>query len=153
MPKKQKKDSWRNMIKSIWYLAGDHRKKFITLTILLFALLFYEVIPALLVGKIVDFFTAYEKGGSLFIFYVLTITFGLSFSLVSFFRLTIKRVLNKMRTDIICRIHVLGFKNLLRQSLTDHAKINTGEKVQKIFNGTSAFREISNLANNKIFCQ
>ena len=151
MAKKRKKDSWLDLVKSIWFLAGDARKKYLFLTSLLFLLLFYDVIPALLVGKIVDFFTTYEKGESLFIFYVLTITFGLSFAVVSFSRLTIKRVLIKIRADIVYRIHVLGFKNLVRQSLTDHAKVNTGEKVQKISNGSLAFKKISDLADNRIF--
>ena len=150
--KREEKFSWFDLGKAILYLAGERKKKYIVLTILLLILLAYTVIPPLIVGRIVDFFTDWkENGGSLTIFYIYTFALGLSYSLVAYLRLDVKRALSSLKVKIEYDIKVRGFKYLVNQQYSRYLTESTGVKMQKIQNGVIAFRQILSLFNNQIF--
>lgn len=143
--------SWFDLVKSVVYLMGEKRKKYLPLLFILFVIQFYSVVPPLIIGKVVDFFTTYQSGDSLSAFYWLTAILGISFSLTSYIRLTIKRLLGNIRTDIIYDIRVKGFERLLSLSWLDSRKEVAGEKAQRIENGTRSFVSLMEQINNEIF--
>jgi len=145
------KFSWRDLVKAVVYLFGTKRTNYLFWLSVLFLIQFYGIIPPLVVGKIVDFFTSFNKGDSLNLFYYYALFLGVSFSLISFIRLTIKRYLGNLRTDIVYDIRVNGFEKLLNLSLIETRKEAAGEKAQKIQNGVIAFKTILIELGNDIF--
>ena len=59
---------WKNLVQSFWYLLGKAKWKWLFLTLVIFAVQFYVVVPALIVGKVVDLLTTYKSGDSLKLF-------------------------------------------------------------------------------------
>ncbi len=145
------KFSWFDLVKAVLYLVGDKKKSYVFWSVSLIFLFAYNIFPPLIVGKIVDFFMIYEEGNSLNFFYILIIIYGLSFSVVSFMRLSIKRVLGKMRSDIVKKIHVVGFEKLLSASMISHGDKSPGAQAQKINNGSKSFQDLFAMLDNRIF--
>ena len=59
----------------------------------------------------VDLFTVYKPGDSLRLFYVYTFTLGTSFGLVSFVRLSLKRTIGNLMSDVMYETKVKGFES------------------------------------------
>src|SRR3972149_3162594 len=113
------KFSWWDLIKAFYYLLGEKKKTYIFWLGILFFIQFYTIVPPLVIGKIVDFFTNFKKGNSLAPFYVYAIFLGSSFSVISFVRLSLKKYLGNLRTDIIYNLRVKGFEKLLNLALVE----------------------------------
>jgi ABC-type multidrug transport system fused ATPase/permease subunit len=138
------KSFWKSQ-KIIWLFLGDQRKKYVFYNILIFLVFFYELVPAFIFGKIVDFFTHYEKGQNLWPFYILGITLSVSWSLVSILRLTCKNILNKISITTKSRTKILLINNLLNLSAEFHHTKNSGNSLQQILTGSGAIRDIIRL--------
>ncbi|MEK7122394.1 MAG: ABC transporter ATP-binding protein, partial [Patescibacteria group bacterium] len=147
---KQISFSWRDLVRAYWFLLGDLRWKYLGYEAILVFVLFYQLVPPLLVGLIVDFFTTYQKGDQLAPFYLYTLSLGISFCIVAFIRLTIKQYSGDIISEIKYRTKVRGFERLLDHSLAWHFTETAGAKVQRIKNGVDAFRELSFHFNNEI---
>jgi len=143
--------SWVDLGKSFLYLLGSKKKPYLILLSVLFIVQFYSIVPPLVLGKIVDFFTNYKAGQSLNIFYYYAIFLGATFALTSFTRLTIKRNLGNLLSDIAFNTRVKGFERLINLSFLDTRKETAGEKSQKIQGGVQAFRNLMHQTNNEIF--
>ncbi|MDO8489992.1 MAG: ABC transporter ATP-binding protein, partial [bacterium] len=91
-----------------------------------------------------------KTGDSLTLFYIYTIGLGVSFSLVSFVRLSIKRVAGNYRAQIMCQTKVEGFEKLLNFSLGWHYSEAAGAKTQRIQNGVDSFKTFTKRFNNEI---
>lgn len=154
MPQKQEKNyfSWLELIKSVWFLwdLGKARKKYLLLFILLFFILLYSIVPALIVGKIVSFFTNYQKGNSLMPLYFYSALLGVSYAFVSLVRLELKKNITLLRNSTEYQIRVKGFEILAAEPLFNIKNETTGEKTQKIQNGTNSFNEFTHLLANNI---
>lgn len=151
MKKEEKiKFGWFDLIKSVWFILDDQKNKYVLWNVALIILLLYEVVPAFLLGKVVDFFTDYH-GGNLNTFYFLAGLLGGSYVIVSFLRLTTKRHLSDIVAKTIYNVRVRGFEKLLTFSLTEHKDENTGAKAQKIENGTNAFQSINSMLKAEIY--
>ena len=61
--------SWLEVPKAIWYFLEEDKKKFAFYLSTLLIAFFYDLVPVFIVGKMVDFFTGYEPGQSLYFFY------------------------------------------------------------------------------------
>lgn len=143
--------SWWDLIKAFYYLLDEKKKPYIFWLAILFLIHFYTIIPPLVIGKIVDFFTNFKTGNSLTPFYIYALFLGSSFSIISFIRLSLKKHLGNLQTDIIYNIRVKGFEKLLNLALIESREETAGEKAQKIQNGTGAFRSLVKKTNNEIF--
>ena len=66
---KTKNFSWLDMTKSVWYFMAEDKRKFSFYFLVLLSIFFYDLVPTYVVGKIIDFFTTYNIGQSLFLFY------------------------------------------------------------------------------------
>lgn len=148
---KSEKFSWWDLVKSYVYLLGKRKKVFLLLLGILFIVQFYQIVPPLILGKIVDFFTHYKYGQDFSLFYFFAIFLGLSHAIISFIRLSLKRRLGNLKTDVNYDIRVSGFDKLVNLTWLETRKETAGEKAQKIQSGTSAFSSLSSLINNDIF--
>ena len=141
---------WKNLVQSFWYLLGKAKWKWLFLTLVIFAVQFYVVVPALIVGKVVDLLTTYKSGDSLKLFYIYTITLGVSFIVVSFIRLSLKRMTGNLMSNVVYETKVKGFEKLLDFSLAWHLNENAGAKAQRINSGIEAMRVLYRRLNSEI---
>src|SRR3989344_4723705 len=130
--------SWLDIPKAIWYFLAEDRKKFTLAFFTLTVVFLYDLVPPFMVGKIVDFFTEYEKGQSLRTFYFYVIFTAVTWIIASYIRLKSKNIMGIMRTHARSRARIRGFERLTEFSLEWHSKENTGNKFQRIFTGAEA---------------
>lgn len=145
------KFSWFDVPKSIWYFLGENKSRYVFFTILLFVVSFYELVPALIAGKIIDFFTQYQQDDSLKIFYIYVATLGTSYAIASLIRLATKNKLIQIGIHAKVSARGLGFERMVNLPLSWHAKENTGNKIQRIFNGANALEKWAGLVNKSLF--
>lgn len=143
--------SWWDLVKAYSQLTGSRWKKYALYIIPLFLISFYSVIPPIFLAKIIDFFGSYQTGESLYTFYFYALFLGTSFSLVAYIRLSLKKALGNLRTNIIYDINVRGFDRLLSLSWIESRDEVAGAKAQKLQNGTQAFVTLSEQINNELF--
>lgn len=129
--------SWWEVPKSVWYFLDDRKKFVISFIILVFGFL-YELLPVYVVGKIVDFFTTYQQGDSLRMFYLYILFIGVSWTLVYLTRVQVRTNINIIGQNARMNARVWGFERLTEFSLGWHQKENTGNKLQRIFTGSDA---------------
>ena len=143
--------SWKDMFRGLWYLLGDQKKKYLILSIIVFLVQFYELIPPYIVGRIVDFFSTYRSGQSLREFYQYVGFLGIVTGIISLIRLSSKQALSNIQAKTVYTTRVRGFEKLLDFSIKWHDKENTGNKVQKIQNGTGVFRDLQRALSNDVY--
>src|SRR3989344_9615138 len=115
---------WRDVPRAIWFFLDKDRGKFLACVLILFAIFFYDLVPAYIVGRVVDFFTVYNIGESLRPFYFLIVFLGVSHMIASTIRLRAKRELAVTGYHMRARARVWGFERLTEFSLQWHAKEN-----------------------------
>lgn len=142
--------SWADLARAYWYLLGERRWKYLGLLVLLFIILFYQVVPPLIVGLIVDFFSTYKAGEDLTLFIGYTVGLGVSFVLVSFIRIVVKQTMGNYQSEAMYETKVKGFERLLDHSLAWHFQESAGAKALRIQNGVDATRALSRQFNNEI---
>lgn len=141
--------NWSDLFRSIWFILDKFKWKFIFWWIILTLVHFYSIVPPLIIGKIVDFFTTYNAGDNLSLFITLSITLGVSYAVVSAIRLSTKQVLGNLRAEGYL-IKVKGFENILNNSLEWNINESTGSKVKRIENGIDAYKNLIGKINNDI---
>lgn len=139
------------MIRAMWYLLDDQKHKYLVLSIIVFSVQFYELVPTVIVGKIVDFFSSYQKGDSLALFYQYVAFLGVGTAIIALIRLSSKRVLSTIQAKTAYFTRIKGFERLLDFSIKWHDKENTGNKVQKIQNGTGVLRDLQHALSNDVY--
>lgn len=142
--------SWGDLFKAYWFLLNSLKWKWLFLTLFLFAIHFYVLVPPLIIGKIVDFFTIYSPGDSLGNFYIYTGVLGISFVMVSFLRLSTKNVIGNLQSEVMYQTKVKGFEKLLDFSLAWHLEESAGAKAQRVKSGVEAYKTLSSKLTNEI---
>jgi ABC-type multidrug transport system fused ATPase/permease subunit len=142
--------SWGELLKAIWYFLDEYRWKYLLFSTVLFIVLFNTVVPPFFLGKIVDFFTNYSRGESLAPFYIYTLVIAVTYSVASIIRLSTKRKLGNMMSDVTYSIKVKGFEKLTSFSLKWHDDQLTGGKAQRIQNGINALSQLRHNFNNAV---
>ena len=137
-------------LKAIWYFLEEDKGKFIFFFTLLSTVLFYNLVPPYIVGKIVDFFTAYTIGDSLRTFYSYIIFLGITYIIASAIRLFSKQTLVIFGQKARTRARTWGFERLTEFSLEWHNKENTGDKLQRIFTGADSLRSFTDILCEKM---
>lgn len=141
--------AWFDLLRAYWYFSKGHRIAFIGWFFVLFLLLLYTLVPAFIIGKIVDFFIAYH-GGSLTLFYFYILLLGISYALVSIARLISKYKLSNIAIYMKYEARVKGFEKLLDFSLHWHDKQPSGNKAQRIQTGTNALAMALSIFKNDL---
>lgn len=142
--------SWMDLCKAYWFLLGRLKAKWLVLTVFLFTINFYVVVPPFILGKIVDFFTGFRSGDSLQFFHFYTIVLGITFVIFSFVRLSLKNALGNLQSEVMYQTKVSGFEKLLDFSLAWHLEESAGAKAQRIKNGVEAYEVLNRRLNNEI---
>ncbi len=137
--------------KAIWYFLVKERVKFVFFTILLLIALSYEFFPPYLIGKVLDFLTAYKKGETFYPIFIYAAILAVSSSLIAIIRLTSKKILAKISINARYRAKVWGFERLIGFSLDWHHRESTGNKAQRIITGSESLREWTNDLANIVF--
>lgn len=142
--------TWLDVARSVWYFMAEDKKKFVFFFIVLSAIFFYDLVPAYIVGKIVDFFSTYKDGDSLSQFYIYVAFVSITLIAASLIRLKSKIVLNIIGQKNKTRARILGFERLTEFSLEWHNKENTGDKLQRIFTGAEALRNAQKIITKDV---
>ena len=137
--------SWGETAKAAWSFLGDKQAAYVVGFFVLLIVYFYDLVPAYILGKIIDFFTIYHQGDSLALFYEYAIFLGVSWALVSLFRLYFKNRMDIMTIEARTKARVQSFERLLGFSLAWHAQENSGNKVQRVVTGSLAVRGLLKL--------
>ena len=145
------KGSWLDVLRSIWYFLGENRFKYVFFNTVLFAVLFYELVPPFVVGKVVDFFSHYHTGDPLHLFYFYAALLGVAHIVVSVIRLTSKVILSRIAIAAKTTARTKGFERLMDFSLQWHAKENSGNRMQRIFTGSDSIPEWASLVQGTLF--
>jgi len=146
----EKTTGWIYLLKCLWILFDEKKYKFLFWEIVLYITNYYVVVPPLILGVIIDFFTHYTPETPLTLFYVYTVILGISFAVVSFLRLCIKNILGDLGSDVAYSVKVRGFEKLLNFSLEWHDQEITGNKTQRIQTGVQKFRELLHISHNEV---
>jgi ABC-type multidrug transport system fused ATPase/permease subunit len=146
------KYSWLELARSLLLLfdLGKVKRKYLICTSILFVILAYTIVPPLIIGSVINFFTSYKTGQSFKPFYFLVLLLGGSMLFVSWVRLFIKQKLSLWVNETAYQIKVKGFELMLSQSLIDSSQKTTGEKVQKIQNGLDSFYLFTRMFSNQL---
>lgn len=142
--------SWLEVPKAIWYFLEKDKKRFVIYFSLLSTVLVYNLVPAYIVGKIVDFFSSYTHGDSLRKFYSYVIFLGVSYVIVAMIRLYSKQVIVTIGQKSKTRARIWGFQRLTEFSLEWHNKENTGNKLQRIFTGADSVKSSIDIMSEKL---
>src|SRR3989344_7930549 len=134
--------SWLDIPKTVWYFLAEDRKRFTFYFIVLSIIFLYDLVPAYVVGKIVDFFSTYRVGDSLSTFYFYIIFIAVTWIISSMIRLKSKVVIAIIAQNARTRARIWGFERLTEFSLEWHNKENTGSKLQKIYTGSDAVAKL-----------
>jgi len=145
--------SWWHLVKAFYFLLDDKRGKYLAYTVVLALALFYDLVPTFLIGRIIDFFTNFHAGDSLNTFYKYVAIFTVTWGVVAMIRLSVKKRLAALQSNVAYFTRVKGFEKLLDFSVAWHEKENTGNKVQRIQNGTDTLKQLQALISNDLLGQ
>ncbi len=141
---------WRDVPRAIWYFLEQDRGRFVIASIILFLNYFFDLLPAIFAGKIVDFFTKYHTEDSLMPFYILVALLGVIYTFSALVRIQTKKVISKIGHHLRMRARTWGFEKLTEFSMQWHAKENSGSKLQRIYTGSQALRDFCKIYQNRI---
>jgi ABC-type multidrug transport system fused ATPase/permease subunit len=145
------KFSWFDIVKSLWIFLEGRRRSYLFWTIVLFVIYFYQMVPPLVIGHIIDFFSKYRVGQSLNEFYFWAIFLGFGTGTIAIIRLTGKNRLGDLQTHARYLMRTKAFERLVDFSVRWHDKENTGNKVQRIQRGDSAMGDLQQLIQSDLF--
>ncbi len=144
------KFSWGDLARAILYLFGEKKNEYLFSLFVVAVFNLYVIVPPLIIGKVIDFFSTYKSGESLNTFYFYVIFLGIFIGAVHYFNLSAIQKFLRLSNELVYKIRVQGFEKLLEQSLSEHGEENTGAKNQKIQNGVTAFNLFSEALNDRI---
>ncbi len=139
--------TWTHMFKSLWHFLEGERLKFSFYMSLNFLSHSNTLIIPYIIGLIINFFTEYNKGDSLNLFYIYTGIILFSGLLTSQVRMVAKRKLKEIGVNTTFKARNFAFEKLLNFSLKWHEKDGSGSKLQKVNNGSSSYRQLINVFN------
>ncbi|MFA6004902.1 MAG: ABC transporter ATP-binding protein [Patescibacteria group bacterium] len=142
---------WFDIIRALWLFLEGRRASYVFWTVVLFVVYFYQMVPALIIARIIDFFSKYHAGQPLTEFYIWAIVLGFGTGIVGIIRLTGKNKLGDLQTHARYLMRTTGFERLVDFSVKWHDKENTGNKVQRIQRGDQAMADIQQLIQSDLF--
>jgi ABC-type multidrug transport system fused ATPase/permease subunit len=137
----------KQFIKDIFHFIGNHKIKFIFLSILLALGALIGLIPPLILAEIINFFVEGTRGINYF--YILLCVFFVSimfgYSLISFSKYKLEILSNRMQNEL----KVNSFKKVISGNLAWQDKEKTGNKLEKINSGEKDFQKLIGLYIHK----
>jgi len=143
--KHPKYSNWE-FIKDLWHFFRNYKKEFIFFSFILGIAYSLELVPAIILAKIIDFFwTDYE---SLRIFYILLGIVLIVEVFNTFMRHIGKYYLAIFSNKIRKHVKVESFEKIMQGDLMWHDNENTGVKIQKITEGEKGMGRFMNFYIN-----
>lgn len=143
--------SWFDVLRSFWFFYKDQGPSFFFWIVALFLVNFYQLVPPLILGKLIDILST-PSSKDTFYFIVLLIGFaGFVHIATSLIRLHGKNIIGDHKDTVFYKAKVKGFEKLLEMSLHWHSQESAGNKVQKISAGINASGRLMQLLTNDIF--
>ncbi len=130
---------------------GDQKWRFLLWSGVLMLFYVYSLVPALFLGLLVDFFTSYEQGESLWFPFFIIGVFGSSYALISILRLSTKHIVNSIIIGIESRARRIGIRAILDQSLSYHQEHMTGGLIQRVLTAGGAARSMLFTTYNNVY--
>lgn len=131
--------SWKEIIKFLWSHGEQDRWKFVILSVILFILQLYVLVPALIVARIITLLKDYDPANFNQII-ILALSLGILNFIVAQTRLSIRQINSIYFRDLMFRIKLAGFNQLIEFPLKWHEKENTGNKIQRLMSGTDSVK-------------
>ena len=139
--------SWKRFIKDLWIFFKKFRGEFIFYSILLALSFALNLVPPLILAKIIDFFTKSYTTITPF-YHLLLILLGVSI-LATILRHISKYSLGVFNYKVQKYAKVKVFERMVQNDLTWHENQNTGEKMQKLNDGKIAIRNFMSFYTNR----
>jgi ABC-type multidrug transport system fused ATPase/permease subunit len=141
--------TWNQYFKDYWALLEGSRAKFIIHTILRSLSNLAPFVATYFLGKIIDFFTVYQKGDSLQTFYYLVGGIALVGTFQVLLRFFAKVRMQTIAANIRKDVRVKAMSKLMHLELKWHEQEETGSKIHKINEGgESIFNGIKDFSNS-----
>jgi ABC-type multidrug transport system fused ATPase/permease subunit len=144
--KHPKYSNWE-FARDLWYFFRKHKVKFIFLSFLLVIVTFLGLIEPILIAKIVDFFSGDFE--SLRGFYILLGALLIIGVVSTVLRLRSKYHFGLFSNILLKNLKMESFQKILQGDLVWHDKENTGNKIQKVFEGEKALRDFITFYTNQ----
>jgi len=132
----------RTYLKDLWFFVGRHKIKIIVMSVILALVALIDLLPSIVLAKIIDFFTKYSTGQSLSVFYFYTGILLAVLIVGTFLRLGGRHFFYKYSSEVQKEVKTEGFQKLMEGDLLWHDRENTGNKMQKISDGTGAIGNV-----------
>ena len=133
----------RDFLKDLWLLLGTHKLAYsFWYSVRLIASVLRLVMP-FAIAKLIDFFTTYHRGDSLYTFYYWLVVILVTSLLDTVMRLLAKFYLGDLGRKIQVETRLQALSSLLNYSLSWHEQEGSGNKVQRIQNGTEGIHLLS----------
>jgi ABC-type multidrug transport system fused ATPase/permease subunit len=143
LPSEPEHFSFRDLPRALWFFLAEERWTYLFFSFVLLLVMFYTLVPPLLIGMIANYLIAFVQTGEAQAggFIGLVALLAGSHAVVALVRLSSKRMLGKISLNARYRAKVWGFERLLGYSLSWHQQESTGNKAQRILTGAEAVRE------------
>lgn len=146
MPKPAEEFRFVDLPRAIWLFLAEERWQYLFFLGVLLAVMFYTMVPPLLIGMCANFLIAYMEAAPELqpamnhLFGLIALLAG-THAVVAMIRLSSKRMLGRISLNARYRAKVWGFERLLDYSLAWHQQESTGNKAQRILTGSESVRE------------
>ncbi len=144
--KHPKYSNWE-FVKDLGYFFKKYKARFILLSFFLVVVTLLSLVEPIIIARIIDFFRGdYE---SLRKFYILLGTLLIIGVFSTVLRLRSKYHFGLFSNVLIKNLKMESFQRILQGDLVWHDKENTGNKIQKIFEGEKAIKDFMNFYINQ----
>jgi len=133
--------SWKNLLKDYWALLYGRRVKFCWYTLLRACASWSTFVVTFFLGLIIDFFTGYSTGDSLFLFYIYFGAIGVLSIVEVWLRFYAKVPMQNIGALLRQEVRVKAMANLMDLELKWHEKEESGSLIQRINAGGEAIFE------------
>jgi ABC-type multidrug transport system fused ATPase/permease subunit len=141
------KYSTREFAKDLWYFFKKKKRRFLFLSFLLVIVTLLGLIEPIIIAKIIDFFSS--GFDSLREFYILLGTLLIIGIVSAVLRLRAKYHFGLFSNVLIKNLKMEAFQKILQGDLVWHDKENTGNKMQKVFQGEKALKDFISFYTNQ----
>ena len=135
-------------IKDLWYFLKKEKRAFILLTSLLVVVSILSLVPALIISKIVNFFADYSNQSTSTFYWYLGALLGVGL-LGTILRLGTKHYFMTLTSKLERETKVESFQKIMEGDLVWHDKENTGNKMQRVNEGSRSISKFMDFYMNQ----
>jgi ABC-type multidrug transport system fused ATPase/permease subunit len=138
----------KSFIRDLWYFLKKEKRAFILLTSLLVVVSILSLLPALIISKIVNFFADYSNQSPTTFYWYLGALLAVGL-IGTILRLGTKHYFMTLTSKLERETKVESFQKIMEGDLVWHDKENTGNKMQRINEGSSSISKFMDFYMNQ----